>query len=213
MSNPIDTADVIIVGGGSAGAVLVGLSTDGAIHTASPGDATSGGLDSAVVDAIDLVGGPARVMTLADEHAADLGIVLSAPTPDRAPEALDQTMPLLASGALHLRRQRHLPWGKRPRRIGYWRTAKPTRSSFSMPHDATGRLAPHRSIDPTASPTGPVHPHQAEVEIHICDASTRRAIWYCLATPAASGSLAEDELSGPGWFGDGDAVNITVAPG
>jgi hypothetical protein len=86
MSNPIDTADVIIVGGGSAGAVLVGLSTDGAIHTASPGDVTSGGLDSAVVDAIDLVGGPARVMTLADEHAADLGIVLSAPTPDRAPE-------------------------------------------------------------------------------------------------------------------------------
>jgi NADPH:quinone reductase-like Zn-dependent oxidoreductase len=48
-------------------------------------------------------------LTLADEHAADLGVALSAPAPDRAPEALNQTMPLLASGALPLRRQRHLP--------------------------------------------------------------------------------------------------------
>jgi NADPH:quinone reductase-like Zn-dependent oxidoreductase len=30
-------------------------------------------------------------------------------TPDRAPEALDVTMALVASGALRLRRQRHLP--------------------------------------------------------------------------------------------------------
>ncbi len=59
-------------------------------------------------DAIALAGGPGRVMTLADEHAGDLGVALSAPTPDRAPEALDQTMPLLARGALSLRRQRHL---------------------------------------------------------------------------------------------------------
>jgi NADPH:quinone reductase-like Zn-dependent oxidoreductase len=59
--------------------------------------------------AIALAGGPARVMTLADEHAADVGVALSEPTPDRAPEALDQAMPLLASGALQLRRQRHLP--------------------------------------------------------------------------------------------------------
>jgi len=60
-------------------------------------------------DAIILAGGPARVMTLADEHAAALGVALSVPTPDRAPEAVDQTMPLLASGALRLRRQRQLP--------------------------------------------------------------------------------------------------------
>jgi NADPH:quinone reductase-like Zn-dependent oxidoreductase len=60
-------------------------------------------------DVITLAGGPARVMTLADEHAADLGVALSVPTPDRAPEAVDQTMPLLASGALRLRRQRQLP--------------------------------------------------------------------------------------------------------
>jgi NADPH:quinone reductase-like Zn-dependent oxidoreductase len=60
-------------------------------------------------DAVTLAGGPARVMTLADEHAADLGITFSAATPDRAPEAVDQTMPLLASGVLRLRRQRQLP--------------------------------------------------------------------------------------------------------
>lgn len=53
--------------------------------------------------------GPARVITLADEHAADFGVVLSAPTPDRAPDALDQTMPLLAAGKLRLRTQRLLP--------------------------------------------------------------------------------------------------------
>jgi len=62
-------------------------------------------------DAITLAGGPTRVMTLADEHAADLGVALSAPTPDRAPKAVDQTMPLLAAGALRLRRQRQLPLG------------------------------------------------------------------------------------------------------
>ena len=60
-------------------------------------------------EAVDLAGGPARVVTLADEHAAELGVAFSAYTPDRAPAALDQTMPLLATGALRLRRQRHLP--------------------------------------------------------------------------------------------------------
>jgi len=63
----------------------------------------------ALPDAIALAGGPARVMTLADEQAADLGVAFSVGTPDRAPEAVDQTMPLLAAGALRLRRQRMLP--------------------------------------------------------------------------------------------------------
>lgn len=50
-----------------------------------------------------------RAITLADEHAADFGVTLSAPTPDRAPDALEQTTPLLASGQLCLRAQRLLP--------------------------------------------------------------------------------------------------------
>jgi NADPH:quinone reductase-like Zn-dependent oxidoreductase len=75
-------------------------SVDAVLDAAGAGD---------LPDAITLAGGPARVMTLADERAADLGVALSAPTPERAPEALDQTMPLLAAGALRLRRQRTLP--------------------------------------------------------------------------------------------------------
>jgi NADPH:quinone reductase-like Zn-dependent oxidoreductase len=62
-----------------------------------------------LADAIDLAGGPKRVITLADEQAADLGVAFSEPRPDRAPEAVDQTMPLLASGHLRLRRQRLIP--------------------------------------------------------------------------------------------------------
>jgi NADPH:quinone reductase-like Zn-dependent oxidoreductase len=61
-----------------------------------------------LADAVDLAGGPARVITLADPTAGDLDVAFSVGTPDRAPEALDQTMPLLASGALRVRRQHHL---------------------------------------------------------------------------------------------------------
>jgi len=60
-------------------------------------------------DAIALAGGPKRVMTLADPHASEIGVAFSVGTPDRAPEALDRTMPLLADGALRLRQQRTLP--------------------------------------------------------------------------------------------------------
>ena len=62
-----------------------------------------------LTDAISLAGGPARVVTLADERAAELGVALSVPRPDRAPEALDETMPRLASGALRLRHERPIP--------------------------------------------------------------------------------------------------------
>jgi NADPH:quinone reductase-like Zn-dependent oxidoreductase len=91
--------------------VSYGAGLTGRVREISPSvdavfDAASKG---AIQDAIVLAADPARILTLADEHAAELGVSLSAPTPDRAPEALNQTMPLLASGALRLRRQRHLP--------------------------------------------------------------------------------------------------------
>ena len=60
-------------------------------------------------DAITLTGGSDRVITLADDRAAELGVRLSAPTPDRAPDAVDIGMRLLASGDLRLRSQRALP--------------------------------------------------------------------------------------------------------
>jgi NADPH:quinone reductase-like Zn-dependent oxidoreductase len=61
-----------------------------------------------LTDALMLAGGPTRVVTLADERAAELGVAFSAPRPDRAPEALDEAIQRLASGALRLRRVRRL---------------------------------------------------------------------------------------------------------
>ncbi|ROP74041.1 NADP-dependent oxidoreductase [Curtobacterium sp. PhB115] len=52
--------------------------------------------------AVGLAGGPARVVTLTGAGAKD-GVQLLHSGPDRAPGALDQTMPLLASGMLQLR--------------------------------------------------------------------------------------------------------------
>jgi NADPH:quinone reductase-like Zn-dependent oxidoreductase len=60
-------------------------------------------------DAIALTGGSERVITLADEGAGELGVRLSVPTPDRAPDAVDLGMQLLASGGLRLRSQQTLP--------------------------------------------------------------------------------------------------------
>jgi NADPH:quinone reductase-like Zn-dependent oxidoreductase len=67
--------------------------------------AGKGGLE----DAITLTGGSDRVITLADERGADLGVRLSAPTPDRAPDGVEIGMQLLASGELRLRCQRTFP--------------------------------------------------------------------------------------------------------
>jgi NADPH:quinone reductase-like Zn-dependent oxidoreductase len=63
--------------------------------------AGKGGLE----DAITLTGGAGRVITLADEHAPELGVRFSFPAPDRAPDAVDIGMQLLASGELRLRSQ------------------------------------------------------------------------------------------------------------
>jgi NADPH:quinone reductase-like Zn-dependent oxidoreductase len=67
--------------------------------------AGKGGLE----DAITLTGGSDRVITLADERAAELGVRFSAATPDRAPDGVEIGMQLLASGELRLRSQRSLP--------------------------------------------------------------------------------------------------------
>ena len=62
-----------------------------------------------LADAIALADGPKRVITLSDPAAADFGVTLSEPTPDRAPGALDETMPLLAEGRLRLRAHGSVP--------------------------------------------------------------------------------------------------------
>ena len=62
-----------------------------------------------LADAIALAGGPKRVITLSDPAAADFGVTLSEPTPDRAPGALDETIALLADGRLRLRAHTTMP--------------------------------------------------------------------------------------------------------
>jgi NADPH:quinone reductase-like Zn-dependent oxidoreductase len=62
-----------------------------------------------LADAIALAGGPKRVITLSDPAAADFGVTLSQPGPDRAPGALDETMALLADGRLRLRAHKTMP--------------------------------------------------------------------------------------------------------
>jgi NADPH:quinone reductase-like Zn-dependent oxidoreductase len=62
-----------------------------------------------LADAIALAGGPGRVITLSDPAAADFGVTLSEPTPDRAPGALDETMAMLADGKLRLRAHQTMP--------------------------------------------------------------------------------------------------------
>ncbi len=62
-----------------------------------------------LADAIALTGGPERVITLSDPAAADFGVTLSEPTPDRAPRALDEAIALLAEGRLRLRAHKSVP--------------------------------------------------------------------------------------------------------
>jgi NADPH:quinone reductase-like Zn-dependent oxidoreductase len=64
---------------------------------------------AAGISPTDLAGGPRRVITLSDPAAADFGVTLSEPTPERAPGALDETIALLAEGRLRLRAHQSMP--------------------------------------------------------------------------------------------------------
>jgi NADPH:quinone reductase-like Zn-dependent oxidoreductase len=94
--------------------------------------AGKGGLE----DAITLTGGPERVISLADEHASELGVRLSAPTPDRAPDAVEIGMGLLASGELRLRSQRSLPMSSAAEATGSSKKVTFTRSCSSPRNDS-----------------------------------------------------------------------------
>ena len=62
-----------------------------------------------LADTLALADGPERVITLSDPAAADFGVTLSQPTPDRAPGALDEAIALLADGRLRLRAHKSMP--------------------------------------------------------------------------------------------------------
>jgi len=86
----------------------VGAITNGVDATLDA--AGMGGLE----DAITLTGGTERVITLADGRARELGVRFSLATADRAPDALDLGLQLLAEGELRLRPQESLPMPDAP---------------------------------------------------------------------------------------------------
>ncbi|OHV36930.1 MULTISPECIES: NADP-dependent oxidoreductase [Pseudofrankia] len=63
-----------------------------------------------LAEAVAATGDASRVVTLVGgPEVARVGALMSHPGPDRAPDALPVTMPLLASGALQLKQRRSLP--------------------------------------------------------------------------------------------------------
>jgi len=90
--------------------VRYGPGLAGRVRALGPVDAVFDAAGTGVLaDAIDLAGGPGRVITLSDPAAADFGVTLSQPTPDRAPGALDEAIALLAEGRLRLRAHTTMP--------------------------------------------------------------------------------------------------------
>ena len=82
----------------------------GRVRALGPVDAVFDAAGTGVLaDAIDLAGGPKRIITLSDPAAADFGVMLSEPAPDRAPGALDEAIALLADGRLGLRAHQSMP--------------------------------------------------------------------------------------------------------
>src|SRR3984885_510118 len=87
-----------------------GAGLAGRVRALGPVDAVFDAAGKGVLaDATTLAGGPERVITLSDPAAADFGVMLSEPTPDRPPGALDQTIALLADGRLRLRAHKSMP--------------------------------------------------------------------------------------------------------
>jgi NADPH:quinone reductase-like Zn-dependent oxidoreductase len=90
--------------------VRYGAGLAGRVRALGPVDAVFDAAGKGVLaDATALAGGPERVITLSDPAAADFGVMLSEPTPDRAPGALDETIDLLADGRLRLRAHKSMP--------------------------------------------------------------------------------------------------------
>ena len=90
--------------------VRYGPGVAGRVRALGPVDAVFDAAGKGVLaDAIALAGGTERVITLSDPAASDFGVMLSEPTPDRAPGALDETMAMLANGKLRLRAHQTVP--------------------------------------------------------------------------------------------------------
>ena len=97
--------------------------------------AGKGGLE----DAITLTGRSDRVITLADERAAELGVRFSGATPDRAPDGVEIGMQLLASGDCDCDRSSHYRCRKQPKPTGSSRKDTFTTNWCSRPAQSLPR--------------------------------------------------------------------------
>jgi hypothetical protein len=70
--------------------------------------------------------------------AADFGVTLSEPAPDRAPGALHESIALLADGRLRLRAHKSIPCSRPPRPTASWKAAASTSASSSPSRSAAG---------------------------------------------------------------------------
>ena len=122
--------------------VRYGAGVAGRVRALGPVDAVFDAAGKGVLaDAIALAGGPERVITLSDPAAADFGVTLSQPTPDRAPGALDETIALLADGRLRLRAHTPCPCSRPPRPTASWKAAPSMSASSSPSTSASGTAA------------------------------------------------------------------------
>src|SRR5690349_23120971 len=107
---PVGARDEVLARELGATPVRYGAGVAGRVRALGPVDAVFDAAGTGVLaDAIDLAGGPKRVITLSDPAAADFGVTLSQPAPDRAPGALDEAIALLAAGRLRLRAHKSMP--------------------------------------------------------------------------------------------------------
>jgi NADPH:quinone reductase-like Zn-dependent oxidoreductase len=89
--------------------------------------AGKGGLE----DAIELAGGAERVITLADEHAAELGVRLSAPTPIELPTPSNLACGCSRPANCACRRSGRYRCRRQPKRSRCWRADRSTTSCCS----------------------------------------------------------------------------------
>jgi len=100
-----------------------------------------------LADAITLAGGPERVITLSDPAAADFGVTLSEPTPDRAPGALDGADRLAGRWSAPPARTTPCPCSRPPRPTASWKAA-PSTSASSSPSSSVRRHSGGRASCP-----------------------------------------------------------------
>jgi NADPH:quinone reductase-like Zn-dependent oxidoreductase len=96
------------------GATAIPYGGDLLANVRAKSDSVDAVLDAAgkggLPEAVELAGGPERVVTLSDPTGAALGVPVSNPVPPPPRDVLDQAFDLLAAGKLQLRERQEIPF-------------------------------------------------------------------------------------------------------